>query len=292
MTSLITSAGLDWLNQLSFGSTSYTTPNRWEIGNDDTTPSESDTSCLGRVPYTYSVIDACDAITGWNHAGDGGQAVLNTDDEHLGSGCLNLPISYSSGVSSWTKTVSSKNLSGLLTGVYLWLYVNDLTNVVNSSSAVIITLGTGGVVNSEDYYFARSSLTAGVWNCLRIPDLTDSDNTNGSGATLNNVDTVKITVNTTGSFTGSNLRMDEWVYATDAEHEKTCEASYPIINVINHTVKWQIKYTSANSNGFTMKRLFLKNTSDFGYLTSTFADFEKSSAKELRIFVIQRLVNA
>jgi len=291
MSSLITSDGLNWMLQLAFGSTTEPTPDEWEVGNDDTAPTESDTICLGRVPYTYTIAEDCDAVTGWTNFGDGGAVVLNTSGQNEGTGCLNLPISYSTGTSYWRKSGFSINLTSGNCDFYVFFYVDDKTNIISGSGGVRIYFGTGGWTNYYGYYFDKANIIDGEWNVLRIPDPTNYDQIGGSGADLSNITDLQINVHTTGSYTGDSIRMDAWHYATEAEHQKSVEAGYPVVNTTYHTVVWKVKYATNQANGYKLQRLFFKNSNLMGFNTATYAYIFKTTAKELFISTLMKIRN-
>lgn len=83
-------------------------------------------------------LDECDATTGWSQGGDGSAAVLDTNNEKVGSGCLDLGATYSSGSATYTKTITSIDAS---TANYLnfWVYVEDKMD------------------SSDDYYYDRKN---------------------------------------------------------------------------------------------------------------------------------------
>lgn len=300
MGSVITNEGFTYLIQKAFGgdgsvtSNSENVPNLFEFGVNTATAAVSDTTCAGRVPYTYTVAESCDAVAGWANTNDADAEVLNTTSgEYIeGSGCLNLPMTYNTGTGEWTKTLAAGvNLTTGSRDVTIGYYIDDTSNLASGSDTITIWLGTGGVVNSNEYYFAKTSLTAGVWNTLRIPYGTTADNTNGTGLDQTNWDTFVIEVNITGSISGNSQRIDQITWATDANHEKSPEAGYPTHNSATNTVKHQVILSTAQANGFILARTFLKNDSDSGFISADHTTFTKSNSKELRYFFIQTYRN-
>jgi len=291
MPSLITSEGLNWNLNRTFGTTTEAVPDEWEIGVDSTAPTEADTPCLGRVPHTYSVFEDCDAITGWAQGGDGGAPVLNTTGMNEGTGCLNIPISFSSGTSTWSKTITSINLTTNNRDLYMFFYVDDKTNITAGASGIKVIIGTGGFVNYNEYYFDKADITASEWNVLIISDPSSPDATGGSGATLSNIDRIRLEVNTTGSYVSDSLRMDAWFYANESDHQKSVEAGYPVVSTILHQVVWKVKYDTNQANGFKLVRVFFKNSNDMSYNSGTYTAVNKDSSKEFTITTLQKVRN-
>lgn len=102
-------------------------------------------------------------------------------------------------------TVTSVDFT--VAGRYLWIWWMILYNpeqlVTRANGGVRIFIGTGGIVNYNEYYVGGSDygpdgepIQAGRWyrSCLDLNNISAS-NTGGSGATLTAVDRVGITVN-------------------------------------------------------------------------------------------------
>jgi hypothetical protein len=291
MPSVITTNGMNYMLQKSFGSTTETVPDEWEVGVDNTTPSISDSTCLGRVPHTYTEVDTCDAITGWAQGGDGTAPILNTTGQNLGTGCIDLRTSFSAGNAYWTKTVTSFNLTTSNRDFYLFFYVDNLAKLSNVSNAVRIYLGTGGMANYNYYDFARSTLIAGEWQVLRIAAPSSPTGTGGGGATLTNIDTIRIEIRNAQSWSSDECRMDAWHYANESDHQKAVELGYPVINAVYQTITWRVEYASNQANGYKLQRVFFKNSNLMSYNSGTYNPVNKNNSKELSITIIMRLQN-
>lgn len=298
--SLMTNEHLNWLIQKAFGgsgsitTTTETYPNKWEVGIDNTTPSVSDASLTARVPYTSTNLDDCDTAD-WVHGGDGQQEVLNTSGENEGTGCLNIPITYSTGTSSWYKAMAStSNLSATGTGMYVWLYVDDLTNVASGSDgvSVIITDENATFTDFSQFDFNKSDLIAGEWNTLRITSLGSPDSQGVNEADLTAIKTIKLQVKTTGNYASDSLRMDAFHFATLAQHQKASESSYPVMNSNLHTITDLVKYNSAQANGYKIQEVGWKNSDDTLHNHGIFTYINKDSGKELRVMTIAKFENA
>jgi len=246
------------LNRAYDSSTTYTVPSVSEIGSDSTAATTSDSSLYNRIPHTRTSIDECNAIAGWTHEGDGQQVVLNETegDFREGTGCLNTPVTYAGGTAGWYKTVGAVNVSGKFVGMFF--YISSKTNLTSSNSAVRLTLGTGGFVNTNYYDFADTAISVG-WNFLIIT-VDSPTGTSGSGATETNIDRIKITVRTTGDYTGTQLRMDEWWYATEANFERSLTAGYPSFDTLNKIATMRFDYTATEVNGFDIGEQKADNT--------------------------------
>ena len=176
-------------------------------GMDDTQESSTDTGLFGGG----TTIDSCDATPStWTEEGDGGAATLNeeTSEYYEGTGCFNLPSTYSTGISSWYRTISSTDLEN--NKLVLWFYITDAGELATSSDAVKVLLGNGGFTDYNEYYFDYQEFSNG-WNSL-VLDADTIDGSGGTGADLTVVDRLKLTVQLTATQSGNDMRMDYWRY--------------------------------------------------------------------------------
>lgn len=168
----------------------------------DETRTIGDTQLQGSVV----VLDDAEATTGWSNAGDGTAISLDTTIFQEGSGSLQAGATAGSDDAEFSKTITSVDISNSVDKIYFWVFLEDHTQLTNSSSAVKLTLGTSGFTNSNEYQFSRDSLNDG-WTAL-IADVPSPDVTNGSGATLSDVDSVKIAFETTNAITSGDIKWD------------------------------------------------------------------------------------
>lgn len=293
MATLITTDGMNYILNKCFSTTAETSPDRIEVGDDSTTATENDTYCLGRLPFIYSVVDACDTTTGWDNdtSTDAQSAVLNTTNQNIGTGCLNLPISFSTGISAWSKTVSSFNLTADNKDMYVFFYINSKSNLSDCDDAVSIILGTGGFTDYNQYDFSYSSITAAEWIVLKIQTPSSPDSIGGSGADETNIDSIKIQIKTTGSYTGTSIRMDDWHYATETNHQKTTDVNYPVINETLHQISWKHTIATNEANGYYLRRMFFINSNGTGFNTANIGNEYKDSSKQFAILTLLKIQN-
>lgn len=263
-------------------SSTYTVPSVAEIGTGTTAATTSDTSLGNRVPHTRSTADSCDAVTGWTKSGDADDEALNTTaGEFLeGTGCLNLPITYATGTAAWYKNITSINVSS---NKYcgLFFYISSKTNLASSSSALTITFGTGGLVNTNYWTWADTDISAG-WNFLTFT-ADDPDGTEGTGADETDVDYVEIKLIITGDFTTNSIRMDDWWYSSEANHEIALESGYPSFDTNNKIVTLRFNLSATEANGFSLGEQKVENTdsSPVQVLRITTDAFTKSTSYEV-----------
>jgi len=239
------------------------------VGLDDTIDADQSTIFGGGT-----TIDACDATTGWSAGGDGTGVTLNTTDGEYqeGSGSLDLAITNSTGESTFTKTISSTDLSG--DEVFVWIYVPTPAHIDN----VYVVLGTGGVTDSNEYQTAGGVITTG-WNSLKA--VVDSpDSTNGSGATESGVDTIQLKIEHNTS--PGTLRMDYWRLYGSGTKGITDSQKSPSISTGDRYVKTTHQILSTESNG-----LGLSSAADFDGSTMPFfmqfTEVSKDKTSELQI---------
>jgi len=173
------------------------------VGLSETPEVTSDTGLFGGG----TIIDGCNAITGWNSSGDADSVVLNTNSGYFveGTGCLNLPSTFSSGIASYSKSMN-KDLSNKK--MYLWFYIDDVTDLADSETAITIDLGTGGFTNYSTWNNANSDFTNG-WNSIYV-DCSNPDTNTGSGVTISNITDFRININLISSQVDADMRMDYW----------------------------------------------------------------------------------
>jgi len=297
--SLMTDVHFNWMLQKSFGgsgsisSTSEPYPSLWKIGISNTTPSSSDTNLNKTVPYTSTNLDDCDAVTGWTEGGDGQAVVLNTSGMNEGTGCLNTPITYSVGTSSWYKAMSGTvNLSSSGIRLYVWIYIDDLTLIASGSDGVsiIITDENATFTDYSQWDFNKTDLSAG-WNTLIVSDLNSPDSYGTNSADLTIIKTLKLQIKTTGSFVSDSLRMDAWHYATKSQHEKSSESNYPVLNTTLHTITDLTVYSTSQANGYKIQEVGWVNSNSKLHNHGIFTYVNKDSGKELRVMSIFRWKN-
>ena len=246
------------------------------IGLNDDTPTVTDTGVTGGG----TTIDACDDVTGWTESGDGDTIALNnTAGEYKeGSGCLNLPLTYSTGTASWEKTITSIDLTDKF--IAIWFYVDILSDLTDASDTVQISLGTGGFTDSYYYNFSRDELTNG-WNGLFI-EVSNTSGSTGTGLDVTDCDRIKITVKADSSQSTNDMRMDFWRYYSpdtlgidDSKHSL-------IVTSGDYYIKTIHQITEGESNGLEITE---SCDSDNSAMLSrqTFAKVLKSNTTNLQI---------
>ena len=162
----------------------------------------------------YSLVDDCDATTGWT-AGDEADAITsNTSVFYQGTGSLNLLKSgTTSNLLSYTKTLSSvTNISSVKT--FTSIYIKDQTALDKITKIDLWTGSSSGIVNSYQYEMLNSALSIG-WNRLILNKNDSVTDTNGNPDEINiNYLKIKITTTaTTNTFVAGDLLMDFWFNA-------------------------------------------------------------------------------
>lgn len=117
------------------------------------------------VELVATVLDACDATTGWSATTDGEITLNSTVDENKeGDGCLNLIKSGATQTSvTFSKAMTSADFSDR--DLILWFYLESMADLVaTGSTAVEIRYGSSS--SAYDYkQYDRSDLGTG-WNSL------------------------------------------------------------------------------------------------------------------------------
>ena len=213
------------------------------LGLSSTVFSVSDTGVFGGG----TTIDACDSSTGWSTGGDATSVVANTTSGEYqeGSASLNLSATLSSSTATYSKTISSTDLSGKK--VALWIYLDDVSNFQDSSTCVGVVLGTSGFTNTNSYYKSYSSLVTG-WNSF-VFDVDSPDATSGSGATGSSIDRFKLSLSITSSFSGNSVRMDYIRYYESGTLGITDSIGSLTVSTGNYYIKTTHLIDATKSNG-------------------------------------------
>lgn len=234
-----------------------TAPTYFCLGADATTPTVLDSYLIKPLPKTATSIDTCDAITGWSNENDAGAVSLNETigDYKEGTGCLDLPLTFSSGTAGWYKTIGSTNLTSQY--IYVWFYVEEKATYLSSSGGVKIILGTGGFTDYNIYQTDYADITDG-WNLI-VFSVNDYTSQGGSGATIATIDRIKLEIDCIADATGNNIRMDYWHYASLSSQSIDIVAGYPTFNVVNQTVSLRGLIGTSEMNGYVIKEVGLRN---------------------------------
>jgi len=246
------------------------------IGLSSTAANAGDTSLFGGG----ATIDACDATSGWAATGDGNAVTLNTTSGEYkeGTGCLNIPTTYSAGTATWTKTISSTDLSS--TKIAVWFYIDSVGDLEDASDAVSLVLGTGGVTNTNNYDFSRDGLVSG-WNSL-VLDADSPDGTGGSGATLTTIDRIRIIVGAEATQSTNEMRMDFWRSYVSGGLGIADSLKAPVVSTGNYYVKTVHSVLVTESNGLDITEAGDNNGSSL-LSRMVFATLSKGSNTELQV---------
>jgi len=270
MSGTMTNNGLNCLLERAYYSASTkTAPTYGIIGAGTTTPTISDTNLSKPLPSSATTINACDAVGAWSQGGDGGAPVQNTTSgEHKeGTACLNLPTTHSTGSSTWSLTIAGTDLSSQY--IYVWYYISDASALLtDAADTVRLTLGTGGFVNVNYYDTDYDNITDG-WNLL-VFKCSSYSSQGGSGATLSNVDRIRITVKNSASCTTNNQRMDYWHYASETVQRVSLTSGYPQFNTGAKTVTTRAAFESNlyNTGAYVVSETGLRNADNSWVLFS------------------------
>lgn len=280
MSGVITSLGKNqYINRMFESSPTQTKPQYIQLGMCSKTPVVTDTKLISPLPLStsnVSIIDACDSTSGWSISGDASSVSLNnTAGEYLeGTGSLNMPTIYSSGTSSWYKTISSFDGTS---DYFAWmLYISSLSDISSGSSACQIDLGTSGFTNYNRFNFDKSILQVG-WNAL-VCDVSNPDSIGGSGATITAINRIRLTITNATTWTTNDVRMD-WIQTYPiADTFTTFAPSYPSYNTTNKSVTLSGQDNSTSTNGYIIREIGIFNNDNpkLLYSRDTFTPINKN----------------
>lgn len=167
---------------------------------------------VGKV--NKQTLDDADATTGWTASADAIAATLNTSDHAEGSGCLNLGVTFSTGVGMYAKTISSgvdvTNYAYLNILVYLENRFDGSDNPYVSEDALEIRFGNDAS-NYKYYRVGRDSLDEGQFTLLHIPI---AEMTTTGTVDITAMDYLAIRINAPQSIAIGDVKMDSWFLTT------------------------------------------------------------------------------
>jgi len=262
MASIVTSNGKNaFLNRIFKTSPDNTVPSYFVASYNLTAPAGGDDVLKDVISKSQTTIDAMDAITGWTQSGDASAPILNTTTGEFreGSGCLNLPLTHSTGTSAWEKTITSTDLENNF--VSLFIYLDNKTALSNVVDAFALVIGTSGFTNSNEYHVSKNRLNSG-WNHLGFDISNDISATNGSGATLTTIDRIKLQFKTlSGSYSTNQLRADYISFSTESEILITLSEGYPTFDTgLNKaTIRGVVEATEMNEGTPDINKFYILN---------------------------------
>lgn len=261
MANIVTNDGLNVaINRTFKSSPDYTLPDKVVFSTNTLSPAATDSTMYGVLSTSYTAIDSMDSTASWTATLDAGTVVLNTTAGQYreGTGCLNLPVTYSTGTARWEKTISSADVSASFIG--FWLYLDATTYLASGTDTVRIILGTGGYTDANYYDTGKTSLQAG-WNYI-VFNATAYTSQAGSGATLSGVDSIAIQVKTTNDFASNSMRADFIFSFLAADRIISVTAGYPTFNEANNTTTLRhiIEATQGNDGTPDIWKIYLINS--------------------------------
>lgn len=278
MSGLITTKGKNIALDRIYNGGTYSNIEYVQIGMCNKTPVIGDTKVYFPIPITTSnreTIDACDATTGWNVSGDATSVELDTTAGNRleGTGSLDLRATYSTGTATYYKTVSS--FDGSTDYLFVALYINDLSQLEDTTDTVSIHLGTSGFTNYNIYNFNYDLLKTG-WNGI-VCDIDNPDSVGGSGATEATIDSVKVNLKITEDLADDDIIMD-WIHTYPvADTYITWSLGYPSYDEVNKTVSTRFEINSTQANGGYVLREcgFWDTTKTYLYRRDTYSSVSK-----------------
>lgn len=182
-------------------------------------------------------IDACNSAT-FTQSADASAPVLDTTNQKVGSGCLDLATTYSAGYGTYERTLASTFDGSGYDYLNMWFYVKDL---INSSDDPIfddnaLELRVGNHSAAYKYLaIGKDELSAGNWNLI-VGNLQDFASSGTVDMTA--LDYFMLKINAKENLAAGDIKMDEWFMTT-----------YP-------TTTYKLDYRLP-SNVYRVNRLFL-----------------------------------
>jgi len=247
------------------------------IGLSNDTFSPSDTGLFGGG----TTVDSLETSTGWTVSGDAQDPSVNsTAGEYLeGSGCLNLPFTYSSGTGSWQETFASTvDLSAKK--LYFWFYIDVVTDLADTSDCITVELCDSSTFSDSNKYYTHRNELASGWNSIYVE--VDSPDVAASSLDTSAISDFKLTVKSDQSQSGNNMRIDYLRYYEPGTLGVTDSKSSLTKTIGEYYIKTIHSINSTQSNGLTITEAGDSNGSQL-ISRVTFASLDKGSNTELQI---------
>ena len=291
MSGLITTKGKNISLDRIYNAGTYSEIKYIQLGMCAKAPIITDTKVFAPIPTETSgnaTIDACDATTGWSASGDGTGVVLNTTagDRLEGTGSLNLEATFSSGVATYYKTLSS--FVGTDDYLFIAFYANSLTSLVNTTDTIQIELGTGGFTNTNIYDFNYSQLQTG-WNAI-VCKIDTPTSTNGTGATIATIDRIRINIKINTDLADDDLIMDYIHTYPEANTYITWESGYPTLNETTKTATTRFILNSLQANSYILREFgVFDDTKAYLYRRDKYTSITKTQYITLTFDIVDKI---
>ena len=273
------------------GSTSFTAPTEFKVGQNQTTPEVTDTDLDEAVPISNGTVNdnGDNTLTG---STGGDDSTDNTTTFKPGAGVSDVTSqNLITNVTSVTKIWTISDLSSLgnnITGTSfagMWLYINDAADLAKfktSGTAIEMKLGS----DSSNYFsktFTASNLAVG-WNWLNTGS-TAVDALTETGTVAGNIDTfiIEITTNNASDdFAAGDVLYD--LLRTWVAGDLTKTITSKTIDNTALTVQIRSDLSSTEANGFVLDSHGLFNT-DSTALMEGLENFDDESKTDTDEFI-------
>lgn len=247
------------------------------VGLNNTSVVTTDTGLIGGG----TTVDAFDATTGWNIADDAITPTTNTTTGEYkeGTGCMDVGATYSAGVATYYKTETSFDATGGF--VVMWIYIDDKSELTDTTDCIKITLGTGGYTNTDYWNFDYDNLVDG-WNSL-ICKIGDSSGTTGTGVDVSDIDSVKIQFKDNTTIGSGNIRFDYLRYYEPDTMGVTDSKKATVITTGDRYIKTEYTLYSTESNGLSLYEYGDSTVNGTLVTRSTFTEIDKTQSYEMRV---------
>lgn len=287
----ITNVGINILMDRFLTGSTYSIVSQFKVGNDSTTPTETDTDLAHAIPITGTeLVDSCDVITGWTDSADMTVSV-NSSTFKEGVAALNLTKDGSgSTTASTSKTVTSLTFTSK--ELSIWVYIVDGTALAKLETLACLNIRYGS--DSGNYYEWNKDLADLVtgWNLIDGLTSANADSTTGAPA-LGAMDYAYIDLVATGAgitWSAGDFVMDDWKLVSSDDYFGSFEATYPSIDETNQEITYRMVLNSLVANGYNLKEVGIFNTDTTPSIWSrdVFTSISKSNTEEVRFIIKDR----
>ena len=227
------------------------------------------------------VCDTCDATTGWTIGGDAIAPTLDSSNFRQSTASLNLGMNYSTGESTYSKTISAVDVSSSNAKVYFFIYLTDVTTLSNVNDAVQLLLGTGGFTNANQYNYSRGGLSNG-WNAL-IATVATTSTTIGAGATTSSVDSVAVHFKSGNTIPIGNMKLDYIRAVVQGGNGIAESLQTPTVMLFDRSAKISFTSLTTQCDGYDFSAAGVSvSDSSLQFSKTSFSTINKNSTMEVQ----------
>jgi hypothetical protein len=277
------------------GSTLYTNPTVFELGTNNSTPSNLSTSIDYPIPISNGTVND-NAQYVWSGSLGGTTTTSNVSVYKEGAGQLDntaqsLLTTGSNVVKQWTKSTISANVVKTQP-ISSWIYIKDAATLAKFSTTTT-ALEIHYAADADNFYMLEKQSTdlATGWNLITSNKVLVSNLTvSGTAVTLSRLDILIRTNNAADAFVAGDVVYDLTRQWATSDLQVGYDTSYPTFDYTKLEVTRKVTINSAQANGYNINVIGTFNTDTTPLLSDihTLTADSKNSTDEIQYFIVDR----